>query len=78
MVGATDVGDYVIVDEINIVFIILNTLVGFTTSVFSASYIGHEIETGQLTPLLRALLSRHVPGDDGLDERRPHRQQHRR
>jgi hypothetical protein len=26
-------------------------LVGFTTSVFSASYIGHEIETGKLTPL---------------------------
>ena len=29
----------------------LNTLVGFTTSAFSASYIGHEIETGRLTPL---------------------------
>ena len=35
----------------NILFIILNTLVGFTASVFSASYIGHEIETGKLTPL---------------------------
>ena len=42
---------YFIVDEMNILFIILNTLVGFTTSVFSASYIGHEIETGKLTPL---------------------------
>ena len=28
----------------------LNTFVGFTTSVFSASYIAHEIETGRLTP----------------------------
>ena len=28
----------------------LNTFVGFTTSVFSASYIGHELETGRLTP----------------------------
>ena len=28
----------------------LTTFVGFTTSVFSASYIGHEIETGRLTP----------------------------
>ena len=28
----------------------LNTFVGFTTSVFSASYIGHELEIGRLTP----------------------------
>ena len=28
----------------------LNTFVGFTTSAFSASYIGHELETGRLTP----------------------------
>ncbi len=28
----------------------LNTFVGFTTSVFSASYIAHEIEIGRLTP----------------------------
>lgn len=42
---------YFIVDDMNILFIILNTLVGLTTSVFSASYIGHEIETGKLTPL---------------------------
>ena len=42
---------YFIVDDMNILFIILNTLVGFTASVFSASYIGHEIETGKLTPL---------------------------
>ena len=41
---------YFIVDDMNILFIILNTLVGFTASVFSASYIGHEIETGKLTP----------------------------
>ena len=78
LVGDGGVGDYAIVDEFNIVFIIINTLVGFTTALFSASYIGHEIETGRLSPLLRAILSRHVPGDDGLDERRPYRQQHRR
>jgi hydrogenase-4 component F len=46
-----EVGSYFIVDEMNIVFIVLNTLVGFTASLFSASYIGHEIETGKLTPL---------------------------
>ncbi len=39
-----------LVDDLNIVFIVLNTLVGFTTSVFSASYISHELETGRLTP----------------------------
>ena len=40
-----------LVDDLNIVFIVLNTFVGFTTSVFSASYIGHELETGRLTPV---------------------------
>ena len=39
-----------LVDDLNIVFILLNTFVGFTTSAFSASYIGHELETGRLTP----------------------------
>lgn len=41
---------YLLVDDLNIVFIVLSTLVGFTTSVFSASYIGHELENGRLTP----------------------------
>ena len=38
------------VDDLNIVFIVLNTFVGFTTSAFSASYISHEIEVSRLTP----------------------------
>jgi hydrogenase-4 component F len=42
-------GDYLMIDDLNIVFIALNTFVGFTTSVFSASYIAHEIATGRLT-----------------------------
>ncbi|RUY01100.1 hydrogenase 4 subunit F, partial [Mesorhizobium sp. M2A.F.Ca.ET.040.01.1.1] len=47
-------GQYLLVDDLNIVFIVLNTFVGFTTSVFSASYIAHELETGRLTaPNLR-------------------------
>jgi hydrogenase-4 component F len=41
---------YFHVDDLNNVFIVLTTFVGFTTSVFSASYIGHELETGRLTP----------------------------
>src|SRR5258706_5915320 len=44
-------GTYFLVDDLNIVFIVLSTIVGFTTSVFSASYIGHELETGRLTPI---------------------------
>jgi len=43
-------GHYLIVDDLNVVFVALNTLVGFTTSIFSASYVGHELETGRLTP----------------------------
>lgn len=47
-------GNYLLVDDLNIVFIVLNTFVAFTTSVFSASYIGHELETGKLpAPYLR-------------------------
>ena len=45
-----ETGPYVLVDDLNNVFIVLTTFVGFTTSVFSASYIEHEIETGRLTP----------------------------
>ena len=43
-------GQYLLVDDLNKVFIVLTTFVGFTTSVFSASYIGHEIEAGKLKP----------------------------
>src|SRR3984893_7601119 len=41
---------YFHVDDLNNVFIVLTTFVCFTTSVFSASYIGHELESGRLTP----------------------------
>ena len=44
-------GLYLIVDDVNVVFIVLNTFVGFTTSVFSATYIAHELEIGRLTPV---------------------------
>ncbi len=45
-----DPGLYFLVDDLNIVFIAINTFVGFTTSVFSASYIAHELAIGRLTP----------------------------
>ena len=44
------VGGYLFVDDLNIVFVVLGTFVGFTTSAFSASYIAHEIDVGRLTP----------------------------
>jgi len=44
-------GTYLFIDDLNIVFIVLNSFVGFTTSVFSASYISHELETGRLKPV---------------------------
>ena len=43
--------NYFVIDDVNILFVILNTLVSFTTSMFSASYIAHEINSGKLTPL---------------------------
>ena len=48
--GRPDPGPYFHVDDLNNVFIVLTTFVGFTTSVFSGSYIAHELETGRLTP----------------------------
>jgi hydrogenase-4 component F len=43
-------GSYFLVDDLNNVFIVLTNFVALTTSIFSASYIGHELETGRLTP----------------------------
>ncbi len=43
-------GPYLLIDDLNVVFIVLTTFVAFTTSVFSATYIAHELETGTLTP----------------------------
>src|SRR5690606_5982066 len=48
--GRPEPGAYLLVDDLNIVFIVLNTFVGFTTSIFSASYIAHELQSGRLTP----------------------------
>jgi hydrogenase-4 component F len=48
--GRPPAGPYLQIDDLNIVFIVLTTFVALTTSVFSSSYIGHELETGRLTP----------------------------
>jgi len=41
---------FFLVDELNIVFIVLNTFVGLTAATFSATYIHHELAIGRLTP----------------------------
>jgi len=43
-------GPYFLIDDLNIVFIVLNTFVGFSAATFSASYINHEMAIGRLTP----------------------------
>jgi hydrogenase-4 component F len=42
--------DILIVDDFNVYLVTLTTFVAFTTSIFSASYIAHELEIGRLTP----------------------------
>lgn len=42
-------GTILFVDDLNIVFIVLSTFIGFTTSLYSASYIRHEIDAGKLS-----------------------------
>ncbi|WP_034996162.1 hydrogenase 4 subunit F [Beijerinckia mobilis] len=44
-------GPYLFVDDLSVIFIILNSFVGFTTSLFSAGYITHEIADGRFSPL---------------------------
>ncbi len=39
---------YFFIDDFNVYLVVLTTFVGFTTSLFSASYIEHEVETGRL------------------------------
>jgi len=39
---------YLLVDDLNTVFLIIGTLVGFTTSLFSAGYIAHELQARKL------------------------------
>ena len=43
------VGTFFLVDSFNIYLVALNTFIGFTTSIFSASYIAHELEEENLT-----------------------------
>jgi hydrogenase-4 component F len=49
--GQRAAGSFLFIDDLNVVFVVLSTFVGFTTSAFSASYIQHELAIGRLTPL---------------------------
>ncbi|WP_457645413.1 hydrogenase 4 subunit F [Profundibacter sp.] len=44
-------GAFFLIDSFNIYLVALNSFVGLTTSIFSASYIAHELEEGNLTPI---------------------------
>ena len=50
LVGGAHVESYLFVDDLNVVFIVLSTFVGLTTSAYSASYIKYEIDNGKLKP----------------------------
>jgi hydrogenase-4 component F len=41
---------YLIVDDFNTVFLVVSALVGFSTSLFSAGYIAHEVQSRHLNP----------------------------
>ena len=41
-------GPMLAIDDLNIVFLVLNALVGFTTAVFGYGYLAHEIASGRL------------------------------
>ncbi len=43
-------GGAFLVDDLNTVFVVLSTFVAFTTAIFSATYIRHEVAVGRLTP----------------------------
>ena len=40
--------NFIFIDDFNVYLVVLTAFVGFTTSVFSSSYIRHELETGRL------------------------------
>lgn len=43
-------GLYLQVDDLSLMFLLLAAFIGFTASLFSASYVAHEARTGRLTP----------------------------
>ncbi|MSP87855.1 MAG: hydrogenase 4 subunit F [Alphaproteobacteria bacterium] len=43
--------DLLFIDDFNVYLVMLTAFVGFTSSIFSAGYIAHEVEIGRLAPL---------------------------
>jgi hydrogenase-4 component F len=50
LVSGPFVTELFLVDDFNIYLILLNAFIGCTTAIFSATYIGHELEIGRLKP----------------------------
>ena len=44
-------GTFFFIDDFNVYLVVLTAFVGFTTSIFSANYIPHEVENGRLDPV---------------------------
>ncbi len=44
-------GTYLMVDDLNTLFVVLGSFVGLTTAIYSASYIGFELRTRRFKPL---------------------------
>ena len=50
LVVRPETGTYVLADDLNIIFLLLNGFVAFTTAIYSATYVANEVEIGRLTP----------------------------
>ena len=70
-------GAYLLVDEFSTIFVVLINFVSFTTSVFSATYVAHEVDTGRVTPAFLQALSRALSGADARLQSRSAQQQYR-
>lgn len=42
-------GSFLLIDQLNVIFVILVSFMGMTTSIYSANYISHEVAIGRLT-----------------------------
>lgn len=43
-------GDLLLIDDFNVYLLVLTAFIGTTTSIFSAGYVAHEVNTGRLPP----------------------------
>ncbi|MGQ3676058.1 hydrogenase 4 subunit F [Xanthobacter sp. TB0139] len=49
LVVRPETGPYLLADDLNILFLLVNGFVAFTTAIYSATYVGNEVRLGRLT-----------------------------